>query len=67
MVGLTQGCNHGCPFLPAPDHAVSLFLDAMWPRSGVQQSVDRFIFESDRLIFLDKMDNYRQVWDNATL
>jgi hypothetical protein len=59
MVGLTHGCNHGCPVLPAPDHVVSLFMDAMWDRSGVQESVVRFISN----IF----DNYRQVWDNATL
>jgi hypothetical protein len=59
MVGMTQGCNHGCPVLPAPDHAVSLFMDAMWPRSGVQQSADHFI--------LNTFYNHRQVWDNATL
>jgi hypothetical protein len=23
-------CNHGCPALPAPDHAVSIFMDALW-------------------------------------
>jgi hypothetical protein len=58
MVGPTQGCNHGCPVLPAPDHAVSLFMDDLW--AGVQKSPDsRFV--------LDKFDNHRQVWDNATL
>ena len=33
MVGLTQDdnqCIHGCYFLPAPNHAVSLFMDALW-------------------------------------
>jgi hypothetical protein len=59
MVGLTQGCNHGCPVLPAPDHVVSLFMDAMWPRSGVQQSPDRFLSNT--------FYNHGQVWDNATL
>jgi hypothetical protein len=32
MVGLTQGCNHGCPLLPAPDHVVSLFMDDLSDR-----------------------------------
>jgi len=59
MVGLTQRCNHGCPVLPATDHVVSLFLDAMWARSGIQESPDR--------VMLDKFDNHRQVWDDATL
>jgi hypothetical protein len=59
MVGLTQGCNHGCPLLPDPDHVVSLFMDTMWDRSGIQESVDRFI--------LNTINNHRQVWDNATL
>ena len=58
-VGLTQGCTHGCPLLPAPDHVVSLFMDAMWLRSYSQESY--FIF------MLDNFDNHRQVWDNATL
>jgi hypothetical protein len=59
MVGLTHGCNHGCPVLPAPDHVVSLFMDARWDRSGVQESPGRFIF--------DIFDNHRQVLDDATL
>jgi hypothetical protein len=59
MVGPTQGCNHGCPVLPAPDHAVSLFMDDLWAHAGAQESPDRFI--------LGKFDNHRQVWDNATL
>jgi hypothetical protein len=29
-------CNHGCPVLPAPDHAVSLLMDALWAGSFVQ-------------------------------
>jgi hypothetical protein len=59
MVGLTQRCNHGCPVLPAPDHVVSLFMDAMWDRSGVQESQDSFI--------LSTFYNHGQVWDNSTL
>jgi hypothetical protein len=60
MVDPTQGCNHRCPFLPAPDHVVSLFMDALWDRSGVPKTPDsRFI--------LDKFDNHGQVWDNSTL
>jgi hypothetical protein len=60
MVGLTHGCNHGCPVLPAPDHVVSLFVDDLWDRSRVPKTLDgRFI--------LDIFDNHRQVWDDATL
>jgi hypothetical protein len=58
MVGLTQGCAHGCPALPAPDHAVSLFMDDLWAHAYAQKLPDRLI---------DTFDNHRQVWDNAIL
>jgi hypothetical protein len=38
LVGLTHGCNHGCPVLPAPDHVVSRFMDDMWAHSCVNKS-----------------------------
>ena len=61
MVGRTQDynlCTHGCPLLPAPDHAVSYFMDALWTNSNANKLPDRLI---------DTFDNHRQVWDNATL
>ena len=51
-------CTHGCPVLPAPDHVVSLFMDALWADSSVQQSAFPFL--------LSKTDNQRRVCDNAT-
>jgi hypothetical protein len=51
IVGLTQGCNHGCPVLPDPNHAVSYLIDDVWAHAAVQQ---RYIYT---------FDNYRQVWD----
>jgi hypothetical protein len=59
IVGRTRGCTHGCPLLPAPDHAVSLFMDALWANSNDKKSPDRYL--------LDLFDNHRQVWDNAIL
>ena len=60
MVGLTRGCTHGCPALPAPDHAVSLFMDALWANSNDKTSYD--LFMSNTVV------NHRQVWgDDATL
>ena len=62
MVGRTQDynlCTHGCPALPATDHAVSHFMDALWANSNAKKSLDRYL--------LDLFDNHRQVWDNATL
>jgi hypothetical protein len=53
-------CNHGCPVLPAPDHAVSLFMDALWADSFVEDksAVD---------LLVDVIYNHQRVWDNATL
>jgi len=61
MVGRTQDynlCTHGCPVLPAPDHAVSLFMDDLWAHAYAQKLPDRLI---------DTFDNHRQLWDNAIL
>ena len=60
MVGLTKGCNHGCPLLPAPDHAVSYFMDDLWAHAYAyaQKLTDHLI---------DTFDIHRQVWDNAIL
>ena len=63
MVGLTQDdnrCDHGCPVLPAPNHAVSPFMDALWAGSFVQD-------KSAADVLVDVIYNYQQVWDNATL
>ena len=59
MVGLTRGCTHGCPALPATDHAVSHFMDALWANSNAKKWPDSYL--------LDLFDNHRQVWDSATL
>jgi len=62
MVGRTQDynlCTHGCPALPATDHAVSHFMDALWANSNAKKWPDSYL--------LDLFDNHRQVWDSATL
>ena len=52
-------CNHGCPVLPAPDHAVSLLMDALWAGSFQDKSaVD---------VLVGVIYNDQRVWDNATL
>ena len=63
MAGLTQDdnrCYHRCPVLPAPDHAVSLLMDALWANLFVEDksAVD---------VLVDVIYNDQRVWDNATL
>ena len=49
-----------CPVLPAPDHAVSLFMDALWAGSFVQ---DKSEFD----VLVGAVYNNQRVWYNATL
>ena len=61
MVGQTYNlCTHGCPVLPALDHAVSRFMDDLWDHSTNP-------WKSYIILMKDTFDNHRQVCDNATL
>jgi hypothetical protein len=51
IVGLTQGCNHGYPVLPDPNHAVSYLINDIWAHAAVQQPY-KYTF-----------DNFHLVWD----
>jgi hypothetical protein len=57
-------CAHGCPVLPAPEHALSHFMDALWAHSSAVQKSCYFVTHPSTNTHFD---NYRQVWDNATL
>lgn len=59
LLGEQQGglqCSHGCPKIPAPDHAVSMFLNDL----RQFETAHRKKFD----IIADVFNRHQQVWDN---
>ena len=55
-------CTHACPALPDPDHAVSLFMDALWT-----DAFDHVNSKGPFKFLRGTIDNHhKRIWDNAT-